>query len=464
MDSQQQRNRSHLARALLFAGALVVLTAGILLLQRFGQQAGPARPGLTARELTTAAAAQSPAADTSYDEQGAHALTELAIELLKENEAVKTGRSALVSPLSVAEALAMTANGAQGSTRQQMETILGLDVASLNEYLNAQRAGLPGLDEQDGDPSVRISNSIWLRYMPGLTVETPFLQTAETWYGASIFSAPFDTTTARDINEWVRYETDGMLDQLLDEREALPDEAMVYLVNALAFEGAWETPYDDALVSTAPFTCEDGTQHDVELMYSFEGTYFEADLASGRVAVDDQQPLAVDDANRITGFLKRYQGGSFAFVALLPPEGISIADFVERLSGTTLASILDAPRSNPVDAYLPSFSYDYRTDLAEQLKSIGMTEAFDPTRANFEGISTTVPLYISNVIHQAHIDVDREGTSAAAATVVEMRAGASGPTQQGEVKTVRLDRPFIYLIVDTRTSTPLFLGTYLGDA
>ena len=464
MGSQQKRNRPKLTKFLLLAGALVLLAAGILLLQRVRQQAGAAPPELTATELTTDAAAQPPAADTSYDEQGAHALTELAMGLLQESEEVEAGRSVLVSPLSIVEALAMTANGAQGSTRRQMEATLGLDVASLNEYLNARRAGLSSLDEQDGVPSVRISNSIWLRETPELTVETPFLQTAETWYGASIFSAPFDKTTARDINRWVRYETNDMLDQLLDERETLPDEAMVYLVDALAFEGAWETPYDDALVSTAPFTCEDGTQHDVELMYGFEGTYFEADLASGRVAVDDQQSLAIDDANRITGFLKRYQGGSFAFVALLPPEGVSIADFVEHLSGTTLASILDAPRSNPVDAYLPSFSYDYRTDLAKQLESLGMAEAFDPVRANFGGISTTVPLYISSVIHQAHIDVDREGTSAAAATVVEMRAGASGPAQQAEVKTVRLDRPFIYLIVDTRTNTPLFIGTYLGDA
>ncbi len=455
----QQRRKTAVIAIIVAAVALAVvgigLTRGLLL------PGGSPRPALKATELTRANSGGAPAVDGSHDDQGARALAGLGIRLLQQEDAVQTADNALVSPISIASALGMTANGAEDATKEQMESVLGIETDALNEYLAALRLDSPSEPEQEGDPALRLSNSIWLRDTPELNVEQSFLDAASTWYAASVFSAPFDSSTAHDINEWVGYGTDGMIDRLLEEDKPLPEDAMLYLINALAFEGAWQDPYSDAFVETAPFTCEDGSQQRVDLMYSYEDTYLEADLANGTVATDGQASAAIPDASRITGFMKRYQGGTYAFAALLPPEGTTVADTVSRLSGDMLASMLEQPWSTPVDAYLPAFSYDYSTDLAESLKALGMTDAFDRYVADFSGMTESMPLHISKVLHKTHIDVDREGTRAAAVTSVQMEAGASAPGEPVEPKTVRLDRPFIYLIVDTRTNTPLFIGTYL---
>ncbi|MBM6905504.1 serpin family protein [Collinsella tanakaei] len=458
----QQRRKTAVIAIIVAAVALAVV--GIGLTRGFLLPGGSPRPALKATELTRANSGGAPAVDGSHDDQGARALTGLGIRLLQQEDAVQAADNALVSPISIASALGMTANGAEDATKEQMESVLGIETDALNEYLAALRLDSPSEPEREGDPALRLSNSIWLRDTPELNVEQSFLDAASTWYAASVFSAPFDSSTAHDINEWVGYGTDGMIDRLLEEDTPLPEDAMLYLINALAFEGAWQDPYSDAFVETAPFTCEDGSQQRVDLMYSYEDTYLEADLANGTVATDGQASTAIPDASRITGFMKRYQGETYAFAALLPPEGTTVADTISRLSGEVLASMLEQPWSTPVDAYLPAFSYDYSTDLAESLKALGMTDAFDQYVADFSGMTESMPLHISKVLHKTHIDVDREGTRAAAVTSVQMEAGASAPGEQVEPKTVRLDRPFIYLIVDTRTNTPLFIGTYLhGD-
>lgn len=461
MKPRQPQQRRKTAVIAIIVAAVALAVVGIGLTRGFLLPGGSPRPALKATELTRANSGGAPAVDGPHDDQGARALAGLGIRLLQQEDAVQAADNALVSPISIASALGMTANGAEGVTKEQMESVLGIETDALNEYLAALRLDSPSEPEQEGDPALRLSNSIWLRDTPELDVEQSFLDAASTWYAASVFSAPFDSSTAHDINEWVDYGTDGMIDRILDEDEPLPEDAMLYLINALAFEGAWQDPYSDAFVETAPFTCEDGSQQRVDLMYSYEDTYLEADLANGTIATDGQASAAIPNASRITGFMKRYQGGTYAFAALLPPEGVTVTDTISYLSGDMLASMLEQPWSTPVDAYLPAFSYDYSTDLAESLKSLGMTDAFDRYVADFSGMTESMPLHISKVLHKTHIDVDREGTRAAAVTSVQMEAGASAPGEPVEPKTVRLDRPFIYLIVDTRTNTPLFIGTYL---
>ena len=183
---------------------------------------------------------------------------------------------------------------------------------------------------------------------------------------------------------------------------------------------------------------------------------------SGAAATDEATSAAIPDAQRLTGFMKPYQGGTYAFVALLPPEGMTVEQTLGCLDGDVLAELLENPWYNPVDTYLPKFSYDTEMELVDTLGSLGMADALDPDRADFSGVGPGVPLYISRVLHKTHIEVDQEGTSAAAATAVEMEAGSSAPGEPLEPKTVRLDRPFIYPIVDTTANTLLFLGAYMG--
>lgn len=446
---------------LLIAILLILLVGGLLsikdhvLVRRTDSDA----VDLTATELTDTVSAPAQQADESHDAEGTRALAELALSLLQNDASVDKGTNALVSPLSIASALGLAANGAEGPTLQQIEAVLGMDVGSLNAYLNAQRARIASdaHDDKD-DPSVTLSNSIWIRDTPEFTASEAFLQDAVSWYGASVFSAPFDDSTVRDINAWVRAGTNGMIDSILDESSPISEEAIMFLVNALAFEAAWKDPIDDAFVGTVPFTCEDGSKQDVELMYSFEERYFEMDLASGAIAESEEESTAITDGARLVGFAKPYQGGTYAFVGLLPPEGMTVSETVAQLSGDTLGALLESSWYTPVEAYLPAFAYDYSTQLDDTLKALGMVDAFNPNAADFSGMGAGLPLNISRVLHKTHIEVDQEGTSAAAATTVEMEAGSSAPGEEIPPKVVRLDRPFIYLIVDTRTNTPLFVG------
>lgn len=442
---------------------LILLAGGFVSIQEhlLAKRTDPETTAMTATELTDTTPVSSPTPDSAHDAEGARALSELAVSLLQHDAAVIDGENALVSPLSVANALGLAANGAKGATLAQMEQVLELDVVSLNEYLATQRLHGPA-DGTESEPSVSLSNSIWIRDTPDFEANEAFLQTAASWYDASVFSAPFDATTIKDINAWVEDGTDGMIDEMLPVDQEIPERAMLYLVNALAFEGAWKDPVDDAFVETASFTREDGLIEDAELMFCLEDRYLELDASSGAAATDEATSAAIPDAQRLTGFMKPYQGGTYAFVALLPPEGMTVEQTLGCLDGDVLAELLDNPWYNPVGAYLPKFSYDTEMELVDTLGSLGMADALDPDRADFSGMGSGVSLYISRVLHKTHIEVDQEGTSAAAATAVEMEAGSSAPGEPLDPKTVRLDRPFIYLIVDTTTNTPLFLGTYMG--
>ena len=211
---------------------------------------------------------------------------------------------------------------------------------------------------------------------------------------------------------------------------------MVYLVNALAFDGRWETPYREYQVRAGTFTREDGTVREAELMYSTEDWY----LSDGKAQ----------------GFLKYYEGCDYAFAALLPPEGVPLADYIASLDGQKLARVLDGAGREEVQAAIPKFEMAYSAELSRALQDMGMTDAFAPSAADFSamGRSERGPLFITQVLHRTFLSVDEEGTRAAAATAVA--TGDSG--EPVEPKKVYLDRPFLCLLLDCGTGLPLFLG------
>lgn len=353
-------------------------------------------------------------------------VADFGVKLLQET--MEEGESSLVSPLSVLCALAMTANGARGETLAQMEQVLGAPVDRLNHAVHA----LMGEDEN----ALHLANSVWFSQREDFTVNGNFLQANANYYGAGVYEAPFDQSTVQDINRWVEQETHGMIGEILDE---IPEDAVMYLVNALAFDAEWGQVYTKEDVQRGTFTAQTGQVQWVELMHSSENIYLQDEQAKG--------------------FLKPYAGGEYAFVALLPEEGVSVEAYVESLTGEHLRELLCQGENTLVEAAIPKFETSSDLKLQQALEHMGMTLAFDSDQADLSGVGTYAGgnLFINRVLHKAYISVAEQGTRAGAATAVEVNG--EGAMEPGQVQRVILDRPFVYLIVDLELQMPLFLGT-----
>ena len=360
---------------------------------------------------------------------GSAAATEFGVRLFQQG--VLEDKNVLISPLSVLCALAMASNGAKGETRAQMETVFGMNIEDLNGYLCAYLKQLP----QGETYKLSLANAIWFKDTPSFAVEPDFLQINANYYGAGLYKAAFDEATRDEINDWVEKNTDGMIKNILDK---IPKEAVMYLVNALAFDAEWQIIYKEDQIRNGTFTKEDGTTQNVELMYSDENRYLEDD--------------------RATGFIKNYADGKYAFVALLPKEGVSVAEYAASLTGEHLQTLLANPQQTTVQTAIPKFESDYSVDLSSVLQRMGMKLAFGGGDLSGIGTSAEGPLAISRVLHKTYIAVDEKGTKAGAATAVEVNTECAIVSPE---RKVILDRPFVYLIIDPNTNVPVFIGTVM---
>lgn len=348
---------------------------------------------------------------------------------------IDSAENSLVSPLSVLLALGMTANGADTETLAEMEAVLGGDIplAELNEYLYSYVDSLPSAKKA----KLSIANSIWFRDdQDRLMVEQDFLQTNADYYSAAAYKAAFDKQTLKDINNWVKVNTDGMIDKILDE---IAEDAVMYLINAIVFDAEWETIYNKGNINQGEFIAVDGNKQQADFMSSEEAHYL--------------------DDGRATGFIKPYAQGDYSFVALLPNEEIDLQDYIASLSGESFLRIINEAQEITVSATMPKFSYDYTVNMNDSLKDMGMPTAFSAAAADFSklGRSSRGNIYLWEVLHKTFIAVDERGTKAGAVTKVEMRDEA-----YYETRVVRLDRPFIYAIIDNATNLPMFIGTVVN--
>lgn len=371
----------------------------------------------------------------------AAAFTDFAVKLFQQ---AASDKNTLISPLSVVMALSMAMNGADSETLRQYEATYGISIDDINYFSNHIRSNL----KNDKNTKLTIADSIWIKKDDGLTVNKDFLQTNANFYGAGIFKSPFDDGTVADINKWVSDNTDGMIPQMLDK---IDKDAVMFLINALCFDAKWEEPYLKTQISNEKFTNIKGEKQKASYMTSNESIYIETEHA--------------------TGFAKPYYSGRYAFVGILPNEDISLGDYIEKYakediearfrkfasfvynlpSGATLPS---------VNATIPKFKTEFSQSLNKDLRALGITDAFNDKKADFTKLGNHVEgnIYIGNVLHKTFIEVGEHGTKAGAATSVEMvkETAAMDPI---EPKTVRLDRPFMYMILDVENEIPVFIGT-----
>jgi len=360
------------------------------------------------------------------------AVTDFAVRLFKAS--MEDGKNTLISPLSVLAALSMTANGADNDTLAQMQNVLGMSIEQLNLWIQEYMANLP----EEEKYKLSLANSIWFTDDERFTVNEDFLQINADYYGADIYSAAFDEKTCKEINKWVEDKTDGMIKNILDQ---IPADAVMYLINALAFDAEWQDIYFESRVRKGEFTTENGEKRDVDMMYSEESKYLEDENA--------------------TGFIKYYKDRKYAFAALLPNEGISVSEYIASLDGEHLNDLLSNTESAVVYASIPKFETEYDVEMSEVLIGMGMPDAFSGAAADFSklGHSAAGNIFISRVLHKTFISVDERGTKAGAATVVEVEEECA--MEVIDPKRVYLDRPFVYMLIDCETNLPFFIGTMM---
>lgn len=342
----------------------------------------------------------------------------------------KEGENVLVSPLSAWTVLGMTEAGAAGDTRKQMRKVL--NTGDHLSYLE----GLTKTMEQDEFCKVHLANGIWFKNVNTLQVKESFLQYNKAFYDATAYKAPFNESTLQDINNWVSENTDGMILEILKEIE---EKDVMYLVNALSFDAEWQSIYREDAIWNDIFTTENGEEQLVSMMHSDESLYLE-------------------DANA-TGFMKYYKGQNYAFVALLPKEGVTVAEYVEGLTAESLNELLAGKSHGSVEVTMPKFSVEYGITLNDSLQRMGMTDAFDEDNADFSEMATSDigNIYISKVDQKCFIAVDERGTRAGASTVVAM----ANKMMAMDKKVVNLNRPFVYMIIECEHNEPLFIGTMM---
>lgn len=354
-----------------------------------------------------------------------------ALELFRKSVSESENQNVLVSPLSVMLSLSMTANGASEETRNEMEQVLGSGIAM--EDLNAYLKGYAKKLTENGKVKFQIANSIWLKDTPNFIANPDFLQIVADYYGADVFKAPFDDTTLSDINYWVKENTDGMIEKMLDE---LGENSIMYLINTLLFDAEWSKPYTKGRVRDDTFYNISGVRTTVPMMRSGESVY-------------------LGDKTTI-GFMKSYKGGKFKFAVLVPKMAGDIYDYIDRLNAEKLQSLLENKEICHVDATLPKFSYDYSIEMSKILSDMGLSSAFGEN-ANFSALGSSSvegPTHIEKVLHKSFITVDTIGTKAGVATVSEVLTEDAAM----DPKTVKVNRPFIYMIIDAETNLPIFMG------
>jgi len=325
--------------------------------------------------------------DESKRQEFEKAYNAFAFKLFRECTANDSKENTLVSPLSVMTALAMTQNGADGNTLEQMSGTLGMNKDELNQYLGAYLSNLPSSEKS----KFFSANSIWLR-KNSLRFNDEFLQTNADYFDADIFESKFDDKTLADINQWVSDNTGGMIPKILDE---VPDAAVMYLINALSFDAEWKKIYGKDQLYEDEFTDTEGQTQKVTMMCGTESGYLDDGMAQG--------------------FVKPYASG-YSFVAMLPNEGVTLENYIKKMKPSVIIKQIRKEEQEPVIAAIPKFSADYSAELSGVLSAMGMNDPFNPDQADFSVMADVNKgdLYISRVIHKTAIQVDERGTKAGA--------------------------------------------------
>lgn len=368
---------------------------------------------------------------------------DFALSLYHSVSADLAGQSVFISPHSASLALGMTYSGARGTTASEMKSALRLNLPDERvpvgfNYLDLQLASRgQGAVAKDGKPfRLNIANALFGQ--SGINFEKPFLDTLATNYGAGINVVDFKGNkegARKAINGWVEEKTENRIKDLLKE-DAVSTDTRFVLVNAVYFNASWQHKFEAYKTYAAPFTKLDGTTTNVSMMSDTSSFLY----AKG----DGYQAVSLP-----------YQNQELSMLVIVPDAG-TFATFDSGLTGAKVLDIASKTAATPVRLSYPKHHLEGDFDLVKPLESLGMRAAFgDGAPADFTGILTSEPLQITGVVQKTFLDVDEDGTEAAAATGV---VGGATSAPQPPDTTLTIDRPFIEAIIDNATKTLVFVG------
>ncbi len=341
----------------------------------------------------------------------------------------------VLSPLSAYLCLAMVQNGAGSDTLKEFEQVLGADTDGVNSI---SRALIQSLTSTEGDTKLSIADSAWADD-DHAQIREDYLQTITDNFGADVFTADLPSDAAlQAINAWVNEKTNGLIPTLHEQN--YPDSTVLVLLSTIYLKAKWQNEFLGSDTYDGDFTPAGGAAVSVPFLHAQESRrdYINADGAEG--------------------ILLPYNDGKTAFIALRPTDGSDIRAFISSLTAERLAAYIGSASETLVNFSMPKYTIEYSLYLNDILKEMGLNLVFDSGSADLSGMGTGVngPLYLSWVFQKVKIEVNEEGTEAAAVTEAAMTESAMMPTEPPAE--LHLDSPFFYAVVDLSSGVPLFMG------
>jgi len=354
-----------------------------------------------------------------------------AFKIFKE---VSISPNTFFSPLSLTMALGMLYNGATGDTRTEMAQALGMGdftETEVNEYYLQMREALLKIDPLT---NICIANSIW--YRNGFPVKQSFIDINQKYFDAMVKALDFSSPDAADIiNKWCAEKTKNKITEIV--KKPINDLTMMFLINALYFKSKWQLPFDKAKTKQDDFTIKENQKKKVNMMEQTTTLPYYADKYMQCVEMP-------------------YGNDAFSMVTILPDNSVSIEKLIDYLDNTVWKNVLDQMYPQKVWLKLPRFKIECEIPLNDPVKKVGMKQIFDPNVAGLINIADISDLHVSNIKQKTFVEVNEEGTEAAAVTVIEIGITSVGPSL--DPKQFFANRPFLYLIKEKSTGAILFIG------
>ncbi|MCK5125361.1 MAG: serpin family protein [candidate division Zixibacteria bacterium] len=372
--------------------------------------------------------ARTPEEFTDNEKASAGSMNEFGLKLFRTLDAeANLDTNLFISPLSVAVALGMAYNGAEGQTKEEIAEVLESAGLSLNEFNESYLGIQKILTQLDPDVIMRIANSIW--YRQDLTIASDYIANVKDYFNAEIYGVNFmHHATADSINNWINVNTSGMITKMIDP--PIDPAVITMIINAIYFKGSWTNPFDTA-------------QTDSTIFFKSDGSTVECDM----MAKDSILPFYSNDM--FTATYLPYGNEYFNMMILSPENSVSINDVIDSLTKENWDLWRSSFTEHRVLLGLPKMRFEYGLDLKDLLIDLGMPTAFSGG-ADFSNMFPNVPMFISRALHKAKIQVDEFGTEAAAVTV--LIGEVSMPPQ------VYCNRPFVFVIYEKTTGTIIFIG------